>query len=236
MEELGNSHWMTPKNSKIKDLLSFDRELSKTNLIIGTDEAGRGPGAGPVYAAAVYFPNYNKELEASLEELNDSKKLTPNKREKLFDIIKSNSIYSINSISAEKIDKINILQASLTAMKKSCEDVLSQIKNPQNPKILVDGKIKIRNINIEQQTIVKGDSTSASIAAASILAKVARDTFMIALAKDFPQYGWAQNKGYLTKAHLEAIKEHGITKWHRKSFLKNYIQGCSFSQKKLKLD
>ena len=80
---------MTPKNSKIKDLLSFDRELSKTNLIIGTDEAGRGPGAGPVYAAAVYFPNYNKELEASLEELNDSKKLTPNKREKLFDIIKS---------------------------------------------------------------------------------------------------------------------------------------------------
>ena len=176
MEELGNSHWMTPKNSKIKDLLSFDRELSKTNLIIGTDEAGRGPGAGPVYAAAVYFPNYNKELEASLEELNDSKKLTPNKREKLFDIIKSNSIYSINSISAEEIDKINILQASLTAMKKSCEDVLSKIKNPQNPKILVDGKIKIRNINIEQQTIVKGDSTSASIAAASILAKVARGT------------------------------------------------------------
>ena len=106
-------------------------------------------------------------------------------------------------------------------MKKSCEDVLSKIKNPQNPKILVDGKIKIRNINIEQQTIVKGDSTSASIAAASILAKVARDTFMIALAKDFPQYGWAQNKGYLTKAHLEAIKEYGITKWHRKSFLKN---------------
>ena len=110
---------MIQKTSKIKTLLSFDRDLSKINTIIGTDEAGRGPGAGPVYAAAVYFQNYDESLETELIELNDSKKLTPLKREKLFEIIQSNSIYSINSISAEEIDKINILQASLKAMKKS---------------------------------------------------------------------------------------------------------------------
>lgn len=227
---------MKQKTSKIKELFAFDIELSKVNTIIGTDEAGRGPGAGPVYAAAVYFSNYDKNLEAALVELNDSKKLTHSKREKLFEIIQLNSIYSINSISAEEIDKINILQASLSAMKKSCKEVISQIKNPLNPKILVDGKIKIRNFQIEQQTIIKGDSTSASIAAASILAKVARDRFMMDIAQKYPQYKWEQNKGYLTKAHLEAIKEYGITKWHRKSFLKNYIQGCSFTQKTLKLD
>lgn len=214
---------MNLKTQKINDLIFFDKELSKSNIIIGTDEAGRGPGAGPVYAAAVFFPKIDAQLSKKLELLDDSKKLTPIKREILSQIIKENSIYSINCISAEEIDKINILNASLNAMKKSCEEVIAQIDNIKKIKVLVDGKIKIRNFQIEQQTLIKGDSKSASIAAASILAKVERDRVMVELSKKYPQYAWERNKGYLTKVHFEAIKKHGITPFHRKSFLKNYI-------------
>ncbi len=215
---------MNLQTSKIDDLLAFDFKQSQGHLIIGTDEAGRGPGAGPVYAAAVYFPKVDAPLKKQLELLNDSKKLSPNRRNQLDSVIRQNAIYSIHSISSDEIDKINILEASLLAMKRSCLDVLTQLDNPLNPKVFVDGKIKIKNFQIEQQTLVKGDSKSASIAAASILAKVERDRFMEQLSELHPEYLWHKNKGYLTKAHINAILQHGITKWHRKSFLKNYLK------------
>ena len=202
----------------INELFEFDKKLKKT--IIGTDEAGRGPGAGPVCAAAVYFPDLNDKNLALLKDLNDSKKLSEKKREELYEIIIKNSIYSIQFSSVEEIEKLNILQASLLAMKKACSEVLGKI-NKTDTLVLIDGNKLIKGVNFNQKTIVKGDSTSASIAAASILAKVTRDRLMKELHKEFPQYGWDTNKGYLTKTHIDAIFEHGITKWHRQSFVSN---------------
>ena len=120
------------------------------------------------------------------------------------------------------IEKINILNASLLAMKLSIEEVLSEI-NPHSPLVLVDGNRKVKDLKIPQKNVIKGDSKSASIAAASILAKVERDNFMKKISLEYPHYNWAKNKGYLTKEHIEAIKKFGITKYHRKSFLKNII-------------
>lgn|SRR5574344_70636 len=200
-------------------LFEFDKDFN--TKIIGTDEAGRGPGAGGVFAAAVYFPNINQDLKEKLVQLNDSKKLSPKTREKLFDIIIQNSIYSIKMIDIDEIEKINILNSSLKAMKIAVENVMSQIN--EECLVIVDGNRKIKNFEKVQKTIVKGDGKSASIAAASILAKVSRDRYMQDLDKKFPQYNWKQNAGYLTKEHIEAIKKNGITKYHRKSFLKKIL-------------
>ncbi len=203
-------------------LFEFDSEFSAT--VIGTDEAGRGPGAGDVFGAAVCFKKnfkttLNAEQLAILSCLNDSKKINPKLRAELSLIIKACSYYSIKQISIEEIEKNNILNAALLTMKLSCEDVLKQMDNAALT--LVDGNRKIKNFTYPQTTVTKGDSKSASIAAASILAKVARDDYMQKLHKKYPQYGWAQNKGYLTRAHIDAIKTHGINEFHRKSFLKN---------------
>ncbi len=205
------------------NLFEFDK-AEKVNgnydFIIGTDEAGRGPAAGGVWAAAVCFrENIDKEF---FKELNDSKKLTAAKREKLFDIIKENSIYSIKMIDIETIEKINILNSSLLAMKLAINDVKEKLNN--NICVLVDGNKLIKDAGFKQKFIVKGDSKSASIAAASILAKVERDRFMDKIALVFPNYDWKNNKGYLTKKHIEAIKKYGITKFHRPSFLKNILE------------
>ncbi len=200
-------------------LFEFDKDFN--TKIIGTDEAGRGPGAGGVFAAAVYFPNINQDLKEKLVQLNDSKKLSPKTREILFGIIIQNSIYSIKMIDIDEIEKINILNSSLKAMKIAVENVMSQIN--EECLVLVDGNRKIKNFEKAQKTIVKGDGKSASIAAASILAKVSRDRYMQDLDKKFPQYNWKQNAGYLTKEHIEAIKKNGITKYHRKSFLKKIL-------------
>ena len=200
-----------------KEHFEFDKSFKR--LIVGTDEAGRGPGAGPVFAAAVYFPKIDDGICCLLSELNDSKKLSEKKREDLFEVIKQNSIYSIKSSSVEEIEKLNILQASLLAMKKACEDVIKK-STLTEPLIFVDGNKLIPKFDFEQRYIVKGDSLSASIAAASILAKVERDHFMHNLHKQFPQYCWDKNKGYLTKAHIEGIRNFGLTKWHRKKFVR----------------
>ncbi len=200
-----------------QNLFDFDRQFN-TN-IIGTDEAGRGPGAGGVFAAAVYFEKVTDGLIKDLDILNDSKKLTPKKRESIFDIIKNNTLNHIVCIEVEEIEKINILNASLKAMNIACSAIIKE-----NGLVLVDGNKLIKNFNYPQKYIVKGDSKSASIAAASILAKVSRDRYMLRLHEEFPMYNWAKNAGYLTKEHLDAIDKYGTTKYHRLSFLKKHFE------------
>lgn len=211
-------------SEKKTKFFSFDKKKHKDfDYLIGTDEAGRGPGAGPVFAAAVCFKNTDSKLIKLLNDIDDSKKLTETKREELFDLICENSVYSIASSSVKEIEQLNILKASLFSMNKACDEVISKLNN-QNVKILIDGNKLIPQYVYPQEFIIKGDSKSASIAAASILAKVSRDRFMKKIHEEFPAYNWAQNKGYLTKEHLEAIDKNGITSWHRKKFLEKHFE------------
>jgi len=178
--------------------------------VCGCDEAGRGPLCGPVVAAAVILPR-----DVVIEGLNDSKKLTEKKREKLFDVIKERAVaYAIAEASPEEIDDINILNASMLAMRRAVE----ALPHPADF-ALIDGNCS-RGFNIPTETVVKGDATSASIAAASILAKVTRDRGCALLDKEYPEYGIAKHKGYPTKEHMEAVRTHGPSPIHRKSFLK----------------
>lgn len=205
-------------------LFEFDKEkLKGYDLLIGTDEAGRGPGAGPVCAAAVCFTDISPLLVKKLEKLNDSKKLSEKTREELYEIIINNSVYSINFGSVEDIEKYNILRTSLNTMRKSCLEIISK-SDEKNIKILVDGNKKIPDIKYENESVVKGDAKSASIAAASILAKVSRDRYMLKLDKEFPQYGWAENKGYMTQFHLNAVDKYGLTPHHRKKFFEKHFE------------
>lgn len=200
-----------------------------TDFIIGCDEAGRGPAAGGVFAAAVCFKKGTDEK--LFETLNDSKKLTPKKREALYPLIKENAIYSIKAVTVEKIEEINILNASLLAMKYAASDVINQLKTP-NVLVLVDGNKNIKDFDFKQKFVIKGDSKSAAIAAASILAKVTRDNYLDKLDIEYPNYDWKNNKGYLTKTHIEAIKKFGVTKYHRLSFLKNILNEENENNKK----
>lgn len=182
---------------------------SGLNLECGTDEAGRGCLAGPVTAAAVILPANFKNLL-----LNDSKQLSEKKRDALLPIIEAEALcYSFAHVYQEKIDEINILNASILAMQQSIGNL-----KPTPEFIIVDGnRFKPYN-NIPYETIVKGDSKFLSIAAASVLAKTYRDAYMNTIHEEFPMYNWKQNKGYPTKEHRAAIKKYGITKYHRKSF------------------
>ena len=191
-------------------LFEFDSEQGA--LIIGTDEAGRGPAAGGVFASAVYFREKSEKIIQELSILNDSKQLSKKKRESIYDLIKAET-----------------LNSSLKAMKLACEAVIAEL-NQQSVLVLVDGNKLIKEFNFPQKFVIKGDSKSASIAAASILAKVTRDRYMDDLDKEYPQYGWAKNAGYLTKAHIEAIDKYGLSPYHRPSFLKKHFakQGTLF--------
>ena len=175
----------------------------------GCDEAGRGCLAGSVYAAAVIFPE-----DYQNEELNDSKQLTAKQRKKLRNIIERDATaWAVGIVTPEEIDKINILNASILAMHRA----LDQLKvRPEA--VIVDGNRFKPWQNVRYATIVKGDGKYLSIAAASILAKTYRDDYMEALAEEFPQYDWTSNKGYPTKKHRDAIRQYGITPYHRKSF------------------
>ena len=186
--------------------------------VIGVDEAGRGPLAGPVVAAAVKLKNYSEELD----EINDSKKLTEKKREKLFDVIMEYFEVAVGISDVSIIDEINILNADFLAMRTAIADLKKKLKG-KNFTILVDGNLKIRDYNGEQIPIVKGDSKSLCIAAASIIAKVTRDRLMIDYDKEFPKYGFAKHKGYGTKAHIEALRKNGMCKIHRKGFVKSAL-------------
>jgi len=181
--------------------------------ICGVDEAGRGPLAGPVYAAAVILP-FGLEIDG----LDDSKKLSEKKREALFDIIIEKAIaYGIACAEVAEIEEINILNASFLAMRRAIEQI-----SPLPDFALIDGNM-VRNMPISAQSIVKGDSLSASISAASILAKVSRDRVLKEYDQKYPEYGFAKHKGYPTKAHYEAIAEYGPCPEHRLSFLKGRI-------------
>ena len=217
-------------DSRIVKLFSFDIEQKR--IVIGTDEAGRGCGAGGVFASAVCFNNRSHELMEELAELNDSKKLSAKKREALFDIIKEKTVNSTICIEVEEIERINILNASLKAMRMACTDVINQLYPKKEDRdtfakneiiILVDGNKKIFNFDYSQKYIIKGDATSASIAAASILAKVSRDRYMLKLDEEFPQYKWRENAGYLTKEHMALIDKYGLCKYHRPSYLEKHF-------------
>ena len=191
----------------------YEQTYKDYAYICGIDEVGRGPFAGPVIAAAVILPK-----DCDILYLNDSKKLSEKKRDEIYDIILKNAIsYGIGSIPPNKIDEINILQATFSAMRQAINNM--KIK----PDILFIDALTIPDISILQVPIVKGDSKSISIAAASILAKVTRDRMMIAYDKIFPGYGFAENKGYGTKDHIAALKRLGPSPIHRMSFIKNYI-------------
>lgn len=214
---------MKSKKSKINSLIKFDSAFAD-KFVIGLDEAGRGPGAGDVFACAVHFPEMTRILKKELSSLDDSKKLSVKTREELYEIIKKNSIYRLATSSIEEIETINILQASLLAMKRASLGLLEQIKPDIAPILLIDGNKIIKNYEIEQKSVIKGDSLSLSIAAASIIAKVERDRYMVELSQKHPEYDWQNNKGYLTPKHLEAIEKCGITKYHRKSFLTKQLK------------
>lgn len=196
---------------RTESMKHYERIYKDYTYICGIDEVGRGPLAGPVVACAVILPK-----DCDILYIDDSKKLSVNKREELYDkILRSALSYGIGSIPANRIDEINILEATFEAMR----DAIYKLK--YEPDILLNDAVTIPNISIRQIPIVKGDAKSISIAAASILAKVTRDRLMVAYDKVFPGYGFADNKGYGSASHIEAIKRLGPCPIHRRSFIKN---------------
>lgn len=196
------------------DWLLYEKEaLNKGyKYVCGVDEAGRGPLAGPVYAAAVILPP-----DCEIEGVNDSKKISEKKREALFDIICEKAVaYSIATASEKEIDEINILQATYLAMKRAVEGL-----DVKADYALIDGN-RLPCLDIPAECIVKGDSKSRSIACASILAKVSRDRYMLKMAAKYPQYQFEKHKGYGTKLHYEMLDEYGASEIHRQSFLKTW--------------
>lgn len=196
-------------------LFEYDSAIrNDAPVLCGVDEAGRGPLAGDVYAAAVIF-----DEGVSIDGLNDSKKLSEKKREALFDeIIEKANVYCIASATVEEIERINILQASMLAMKRAVEG-LGIVPDMA----IIDGN-RLPDLTCSAQTVVKGDGLSASIAAASILAKVSRDRYMKKLAEEYPQYQFEKHKGYGTKLHNEMILKYGPSPVHRMSFLKKLLK------------
>lgn len=192
-------------------------ENSNNAATIGFDEAGRGPLAGPVVAACVYVPENIRGLSL-WAQVNDSKKLSKALRSRLFQEIQAHCHWGVGQADAGEIDQINILQASFLAMERAYKEMIKNAKIPGTHIALIDGNRTPKTFPIRAQSIIKGDSKSLSIAAASILAKVTRDDIMEELAQEYPHYGWESNAAYPTKTHLEALEIHGITEHHRRSY------------------
>lgn len=200
---------------RLKNMWNIEDALAQKGytLIAGVDEAGRGPLAGSVYAAAVILPH-----GMLLEGLNDSKKISEKKREKLYEDIKANALsYCVATATAEEIDEINIRNATYVAMNRAIDGLLKKVDY-----VLVDGDC-IKDCEYPHECVVKGDAKSASIAAASILAKVERDRYMLEMAEKYPQYSFEKHKGYGTALHIAAIKEFGPCEIHRKTFIKKFV-------------
>lgn len=197
------------EKKRIKLMYDYENRFSECKYICGVDEVGRGPFAGPVMAGAVILPS-----NCEIFHLNDSKKLSEKKRELLYDEIMEEAVaVGIGEVSNKDIDKKGIQWCVYEAMRQAIQKL-----SVTPDKILVDA-VHIPEISISQESIIKGDQKSASIAAASIVAKVTRDRLMVELAKQYPQYGWEKNKGYGTSEHEQAIREYGITPYHRKSYI-----------------
>lgn len=194
-------------------LFAYEREYASYSYICGIDEVGRGPLAGPVVAAAVILPK-----DCDILYINDSKKLSEKKREMLFDEIMEKAVaVGIGIVGPERIDEINILQATYEAMRGAIA------KLSVKPDLLLNDAVKIPGVDLPQVSIIKGDAKSASIGAASIIAKVTRDRMMVDYDSIFPEYGFAANKGYGTAVHIAALKEIGPTPIHRRSFIGNFV-------------
>lgn len=203
------------------DLYKYEHELQKKGIINigGTDEAGRGPLYGPVVAACVCLPD-----NFSLEGLTDSKQLTPKKRDKYYDYIIDNAIYGIGIVDNKEIDKINIYEASRKAMMIAIEEVRKQI----NLEYVLTDAMPLPSLDIPYMDIIKGDAKSITIAAASVIAKVTRDRMLIEVDKKYPMYGFAKHKGYLTKAHIEAINKYGLIDGYRLTYAPiKYMKGVN---------
>ena len=202
------------QRERVLQMAQFDKKMRRGKYLAGVDEAGRGPLAGPVYAAAVVF-----DEDVIIEGINDSKKLSEKKREALYDeICEKATSYCIASVDNNRIDEINILQATFEAMRTAVSGLAVE---PDY--VLVDGD-KSPSIKTDHETVIKGDSKSMAIAAASILAKVSRDRYITEMAKLYPHYGFEKHKGYGTKAHYEAIEKYGVCPIHRMSFLKKLFK------------
>jgi ribonuclease HII len=201
----------------------FSFENAIKGFVCGLDEVGRAPVAGPVVAACVFIPQ-DKIKENIWNEVNDSKALSREEREAMFDEIRQHSAWAIAECCNDEIENINIVQASFLAMRRAYDAMCINFSVRMDG-ALVDGHIAPK-FPCEVKTIIKGDSKSVSIAAASVIAKVYRDRMMQRLAEDHPQYGWHSNVGYPTRKHLEAIQAHGITRYHRKTFapVRNFIE------------
>ncbi len=198
------------RTEKMKE---YENQYSSFSYICGIDEVGRGPLAGPVVAGAVILPK-----NCNILYLNDSKQLTEKKREELYEEIMEKAVSTgLGFVSPERIDEINILQATYEAMREAVG------KLQPVPDILLNDAVTIPGISVKQVPIIKGDAKSVSIAAASIIAKVTRDRLMVQYDSVFPEYGFAANKGYGAKAHIDALKKFGPTPIHRRSFIKNFL-------------
>ena len=199
--------------ARIENLKKYEKEYADAGYICGIDEVGRGPLAGPVVAGAVILPK-----DCGILYINDSKKLSAAKREELYDIIMEQAVATgLGTIGPDRIDEINILQATYEAMREAVS------KLSREPDLLLNDAVTIPEMTIMQVPIIKGDAKSVSIAAASILAKVTRDRMMAEYDKEYPQYGFAKHKGYGTKQHTQALLEYGACPIHRKTFLKNIL-------------
>lgn len=208
---------LADERQRLAGMREFEHKYKEHTYICGIDEAGRGPLAGPVAAAAVVLP---KDLE--ILYLNDSKKLTQKRREALFEeITKNASAYGIGVSSAGRIDEINILRATYEAMQKALFALESSLGEP--PGILLIDAVHLPDTQIRQVSIIGGDAKSVSIAAASVIAKVSRDRMMEEYDRLYPEYGFAANKGYGTVAHIEALRKYGPCPIHRKSFIGNFV-------------
>ena len=202
------------ETARIYQLQQYERDYENEGLICGIDEVGRGPLAGPVVAGAVILPK-----NCEILYLNDSKQLSAEKREQLYDVILEHAVaVGIGIVSPQRIDEINILQATYEAMRQAIEKL-----NPQ-PAVLLNDAVRIPQVAIQQVPIIKGDAKSVSIAAASIVAKVTRDRMMEQYEEVFPGYGFARNKGYGSKEHIETLQTMGPTAIHRRSFIGHFVK------------
>lgn len=202
------------EKQRIENMKHYERKYAAYGCICGIDEAGRGPLAGPVVAGAVILPK-----DCGILYLNDSKQLSAKKREELYDVILREAVsVGIGYASHERIDEINILQATYEAMRQA----VSQLG--EEPGILLNDAVTIPGVNIRQVPIIKGDAKSVSIAAASIVAKVTRDRLMVEYDREYPAYHFADNKGYGAAVHIEALKKYGPTPIHRRSFIGNFVE------------